>query len=62
MSEEDTIQSLLEMNKKESNFLAAFEALGKVIEELKSEVYFKNLRIAELEKELEKVKGGRNEW
>ncbi len=62
MSERDTINSLIEMNKKDSNCLAAFEALGKVIEELKSEVYFKNIRIAELEKELAKVKGGSNAW
>ena len=62
MSEKDTIQSLLEMNKKDSSYLAAFEALGRTIEELKSENRIKDIRIAELEKELAKVKGGRNEW
>lgn len=62
MSEKDTIQSLLEMNKKDSSYLAAFEALGRTIEELKRDIRSKDFRIAELEKELAKVKGGRNEW
>lgn len=62
MSEKDTIQSLLEMDKKDSSYLAAFEALGRTIEELKRDIRSKDFRIAELEKELAKVKGGRNEW
>ena len=62
MSDKDTIQSLLEMNKKDSSFLAAFEALGKTIEELKRDIRSKDFLISELEKELAKVKGGRNEW
>lgn len=62
MSEKDTIQSLLEMNKKDSSYLAAFEALGRTIEELKGELRSKDFLISELEKELAKVKGGRNEW
>jgi hypothetical protein len=62
MSEKDTIQSLLEMNKKDSSYLAAFEALGRTIEELKREISSKDFLIADLEKELAKAKGGRNEW
>lgn len=62
MSEKDTIQSLLEMNKKDSSYLAAFEALGRTIEELKREIRHKDFKIAELEEKLAKVKGGRNEW
>jgi predicted RNase H-like nuclease (RuvC/YqgF family) len=50
------------MNKKDSSYLAAFEALGMTIEELKREISSKNFRISELEKELAKAKGGRNEW
>lgn len=62
MSDKDTIQSLLEMNKKDSSYLAAFEALGRTIEELKRDIRSKDFLISELEKELAKVKGGRNEW
>ena len=69
MTERETINSLLEITKKEGGLLAAFEACGRIIEELKSENTSKRYRIEELEKkvaELEekwaKVKGGRNEW
>ena len=62
MSERETIDTLLEMTKKDGSILAVFEALGRTIVELKREVRSKDFRIAELEKELAKVKGGRNEW
>lgn len=69
MTERETINSLLEISKKEGGLLAAFEACGRIIEELKSENTSKRYRIEELEKkvaELEekwaKVKGGSNEW
>ena len=62
MSEKDTINTLLEINKKDSSYLAAFEALGKTIEDLKRDIRSKEFRISELEKELAKVKGGCNEW
>ena len=62
MSEKDTIQSLLEMNKKASAIVAVVETLGKEIDELKKELELKTLRIEVLEGELKKVKGGRNEW
>lgn len=52
MTDRDTIQSLLEISKKESSYLAAYEALGKVIEDLKCEIHSKNYRIAELERQL----------
>lgn len=62
MSERDTINTLLEINKKDSSYLAAFEALGKTIEDLKRDIRTKDFRISELEKELAKVKGGSNAW
>ena len=69
MSEQDTINTLLEITKRDSSYLAAFEALGRTIEELKREVRSKEFDIAHLKeeldiakKELAKVKGGRNEW
>ena len=62
MSEKDTIQSLLEMNKTASAIVAVVETLGKEIDELKNELELKTLRIEVLEGELKKVKGGRNEW
>lgn len=52
MTDRDTIQSLLEISKKESSYLAAYEALGKVIEDLKCEIRSKNYIIAELERQL----------
>ena len=60
MTEKETITSLLESAKKERSFLAAFEALGSIIEDQKRALLLKDLRIEELEKELTKVKGGRN--
>lgn len=62
MSEKETINTLLEITKRDSSYLAAFEALGRTIEELKREVRSKDFRITELEGQLAKVKGGCNEW
>ena len=69
MTERETIDSLLEITKKEGGLLAAFEACGRVIEGLKSENLSKRYRIedlekkvAELEEKLAKVEGGRNAW
>ena len=69
MTERETINSLLEITKKEGGLLAAFEACGRIIEELKSEnasLRYKNedleKKVAELEEKWAKVKGGRNEW
>ena len=62
MSEKETIDTLLEITKKDSSYLAAFEALGRTIEELKREVRSKDFRITELEKKLAKVEGGWNTW
>ena len=69
MTERETINTLLEITKRDSSYLTAFEALGRTIEELKREVRSKELDIAHLKeeldianKELAKVKGGRNEW
>ena len=76
MTERETINSLMAMTEKESALLAAFEACGRVIENMKSDkmvadIRIKNLEnrvedlqgiIVDLETELAKVKGGRNEW
>lgn len=48
----ETLDSILAISKKESSMLSAIEALGKVINDLKSELRGKDYRIAELEKEL----------
>lgn len=55
MSEKDTIQSLLEITKKEGGLLAAFEACGRVIAEMKSDKAYLNIRIENLEKENKKL-------
>ena len=52
MTERETIESLLAINKRDSSYLAAFEALGKVIEDLKSDIRSRDFRIAELERKL----------
>ena len=69
MSEKETINSLLEIGKKEGGLLAAFEACGRVIEEMKSanaSLRYRNedleKKVAELEKKLAKVEGGCNIW
>ena len=69
MSERETINSLLEITKKEGGLLAAFEACGRIIEEMKSEnasLRYKNedleKKVTELKKMLANVKGGCNEW
>ena len=53
MTELETINTLLAISKKESSLLASFEALGKVIEDLKSEIRIKDYQISELEKRLD---------
>ena len=69
MSETERINSLLEITKKEGGLLAAFEACGRIIEEMKSEnasLRYRNedleKKVAELEKKLAKVEGGCNTW
>lgn len=64
MTEKETIDFLIKTSQKERSCLAAFEALGKVIEDLKSDIRVKDVRIAELEKELERLKvhGGDAAW
>ena len=69
MTERETINTLLEITKKDSSYLAAFEALGRTIEELKREVRSREFDISQLKEELDiakkalaKVKGGCNEW
>ena len=60
MTEKETIDFLIKTSQKERSYLAAFEALGKVIEDLKSDIRVKDIRIAELEKELaykQRIKG-----
>ncbi len=52
MTERETVNTLLAISKKEGSLLASFEALGRVIEELKSEIRIKDYRIAELEEKL----------
>ena len=55
MGERETVNTLLAISKKEGSLLASFEALGRVIEELKSEIRIKDYRIAELEEKLANV-------
>ena len=52
MTERETIDSLLAIHKRDSSYLTAFEALGKVIEDLKFEIRSRDYRISELEKKL----------
>jgi hypothetical protein len=58
MTEKETIDFLINTSQKESSYLAAFEALGKVIEDLKSEIRRKDFEIAELKREMAQAKGG----
>ncbi len=62
MTEKETIDFLIKTSQKESSYLAAFEALGKVIEDLKSEIRSRDFTIAELEKDLKKALGGEKIW
>lgn len=52
MTDRETIDTLLEISKKKGSYLAAFEALGKVIEDLKGEIRVKDIDIASLKKQL----------
>lgn len=52
-----TLDSIVAISKKESSMLSAFEALGKVIDDLKFEIRSKDYKIAELEERLEKAEG-----
>lgn len=52
MTDRERINTLVEIGKKEGSMLAAFEALGKVIDELKSDIRWRDIRIAELERKL----------
>lgn len=56
MTERETINSLLEISKREGAMLAAIEALGRTIVELKSEIRSKEYQIAELENQLAMAK------
>ncbi len=56
MMPDEIIKGLLETSKKEGGLLAAFEACGRFIEELQSELCFKDLEIEKLRKELAEVK------
>lgn len=62
MTEKETLDFLIKNSQRDSSYLAAFEALGKVIEDLKSEIRSKDFQIAELEKELKKALGGEKIW
>ena len=48
----EKLDAILAISKKEGSMLSAFGALGKVIDDLKTELRCKDYRIAELEKEL----------
>ena len=62
MTEKETLDFLIKTSQKDSSYLAAFEALGKVIEDLKSEIRSKDFQIVELEKDLKKALGGEKIW
>lgn len=50
-----TLDTVVALSKKESSMLSAFEALGKVIDDLKCEIRSKDFRISELEGKLEEA-------
>ena len=62
MSDKDKagFQAVLEMCKRDSSYLAAFEALGRIIEEQKNEIRTKDFLIEDLERELARARGGKN--
>lgn len=62
MTEKETVDFLIKTSQRDSSYLAAFEALGKVIEDLKSEIRSRDFTIAELEKDLKKALGGEKIW
>jgi hypothetical protein len=62
MTEREMMECLIETSKKEGAVLAAFEALGRTIVELRENLQSRERDIQELKEELAKVKGGRNEW
>lgn len=62
MTEKETVDFLIKTSQRDSSYLAAFEALGKVIEDLKSEIRSRDFTIAELEKSLKKALGGEKIW
>ena len=50
------VEDILRTSKKEGAMLAAFEACGRVIEELKMQLFNKELRIEELENQLAEIR------
>jgi len=50
------LESLLRISKKDAAMLAAFEACGRVIEELKMQLFSKEMRIEELENQLAEIR------
>lgn len=52
MTEREKLNSLIEISKKEGNIIAAFEACGNMIESLRGDILYKNIRIETLEKQL----------
>lgn len=62
MTERETIDTLIAVSKKDSSYLAAFEALGKTIEDLKSELRTKDYIISELKGKLKETEERLKEW
>ena len=62
MTERETIDTLIAMSKKDSSYLAAFEALGRVIEDLKSELRSKDYIISDLKEKLKETEARLKEW
>ena len=62
MTERETIDFLLAESKKDHSYLAVFEALGKVIEDLKSELRSKDYIISDLKEELKETEARLKEW
>lgn len=51
----ESLASMVAISKKESSMLAAFESLGRVIEDLKCDIRSKDYRIADLEKQIDEL-------
>ena len=62
MTERETIDTLIAVSKKDSSYLAAFEALGKAIEDLKSELRTKDYIISDLKEKLKETEARLKEW
>ena len=57
MSDRENLSMLLEMSKKDGGYLAAFETLGRAIEDLRAECRSKDFIISSLKEKLAEAEG-----